>query len=203
VSGCVETVPPAAACKRSVGPRAARPAKARGGAASRRPTGVRDGRPLEEPVVGLSSRRASAGGATAPEGLAAKRARREMAPQRLEKVQFAPGDGMAPPDLDPQYLVQSPWSVAPKNYRRRSPNGRGDERRACLGGAAAVAKVAEFGAFAPTDIRNPPLSLTHARPAFPPLASKVARSGAQDVEIARAPIDVARQTRRRNVIASR
>jgi hypothetical protein len=31
--------------------------------------------------------------------------RREMAPQRLEKVGFAPGNDMAPPALDPQYLV--------------------------------------------------------------------------------------------------
>ncbi|HKN27852.1 MAG TPA: helix-turn-helix domain-containing protein [Roseiarcus sp.] len=39
----------------------------------------------------------------------------------------------------------------------------------------------------------PPIALTHAvEPALPPLASEVAESGAQDVEIARAPIDIAR-----------
>ncbi len=39
----------------------------------------------------------------------------------------------------------------------------------------------------------PPLALTHAaEPALPTLASEVAESGAQDVEIARAPVDIAR-----------
>jgi hypothetical protein len=81
VSGSIEAVPPAAACKRSVGAQlAARAAKAG----------------LEELIVGLSSRGASAASVVAQESLTAKRVRREMAPQRLEKVQFAPGNGMAP-----------------------------------------------------------------------------------------------------------
>ena len=43
----------------------------------------------------------------------------------------------------------------------------------------------------------PPLALTHAAaPALPPLPSQIAQSGAQDVEIARAPIDVARSAGR-------
>jgi hypothetical protein len=37
----------------------------------------------------------------------------------------------------------------------------------------------------------PPLALTHAEPGLPPPASEVAEFGAQDVEIARAPIDIA------------
>ena len=38
----------------------------------------------------------------------------------------------------------------------------------------------------------PPLALAHAAgPTLPPLASEVAQSGAQDVEIARAPVDIA------------
>ena len=99
MSGSVEAVPPAAACKRSVGAqRGARPAKAG----------------PEEPIIGLSSRCASAAGVAASEGLAAKRARREMVPQRLEKVQFAPGNGMASADLDPQYLVRGPPRASPE-----------------------------------------------------------------------------------------
>jgi len=40
---------------------------------------------------------------------------------------------------------------------------------------------------------QPPLALTHAaEPILPPLPSEVARFGAQDVEIAGAPIDIAR-----------
>ena len=152
MSCSVEAVPPAAACKRSVRAQcAARPAKAW----------------LEEPIVDLSSRGASAAGPASRKGPAAKRARLEnleMVPQRLEKVQFAPGNGMAPADLDPQYLVQAPAaSSAPKNHHRLAPNGRGDERRArrvCLGGVAESWKVARFGA--------------------------------QDVEIARATIDISR-----------
>ena len=115
MSGSVVGFPPAAACKQSAGAqRAARPAKAG----------------LEEPIVTLSSRGASAADVAAPEGLAAKRARREMAPQRLEKVQFAPANGMAPAASDPQHLVLgraaivAPAIVVPKNQRRLSPNGR-------------------------------------------------------------------------------
>jgi len=69
VSGSVTAFPPAAVCKRSVGAqRAARPAKARGGAASRRPTGARDAHPPEtadrrslEPLR-FGRRRCGAGG---------------------------------------------------------------------------------------------------------------------------------------------
>ena len=126
VSGSVEAVPPAAACDRSVGAQ---------------PTGAR--RTLRWKSRSSVSRAAALrpSGAAALEGLAAKRARREMAPQRLEKVQFAPENGMAPADLDPQYLVSGQTAISvPKHYRRFSPNIRGVERgarRACLGGAAA------------------------------------------------------------------
>jgi hypothetical protein len=60
-------------------------------------------------------------------GGAARRARRrEMAPQRLEKVESAPGDGMAAAGSDPQHLVpERAATVAPKNSRRLSPDGRG------------------------------------------------------------------------------
>jgi hypothetical protein len=48
------------------------------------------------------------------------RARREMAPQRLEKVQFAPGNGMASGDLDPQYLVRGPPRASPRRITAAS-----------------------------------------------------------------------------------
>jgi hypothetical protein len=99
VSGPNKAGAPAAACKRSVGAqRAARPAKAG----------------LEEPIVGLSSRDASAAGPAAREGLAAKRARREMAPQGLENVQFAPENGMAPADLDHNIRCRRPPRASPR-----------------------------------------------------------------------------------------
>ena len=126
MSGSVEAVPPAAVCDRSVGARrAARLMKA--------------GR--EESIIGLSNRDVSVAGIAAREGLRAKRARAEMAPQRLEKVESEPGNGMAPAAPDSQYLVQRrAATVVPKNSRRLSPDGRGNERharRACLGRAAA------------------------------------------------------------------
>ena len=107
--GSVEAVPPAAACGRSVGARPpARLAKA--------------GR--EEPIVGVS-----VAGIAAREGLAAKQARREMAPQRLEKVQIAPGIGMAPAGPDPQDLVEVHFRLrivraTPKPARIPSPAKR-------------------------------------------------------------------------------
>ena len=81
VSGSVEAVPPAAACNRSVGARrAARLVKAE----------------REEPIVGLLNRGALVAGIAAREGLTAKWACPETVPQRLEKIDSAPGNGMAP-----------------------------------------------------------------------------------------------------------
>jgi hypothetical protein len=50
-----------------------------------------------EPIVDLFS----VAGIAARQCLPAKRARLEMSPQRLEKVESAPGNGMAPAALDP------------------------------------------------------------------------------------------------------
>ena len=75
MSGSVEAVPPAAACNRSVGARpAARLAKAG----------------QEEPIVGLLNRGVSIAAIAAREGLSTKRARPEMAPQRLERLNPRP-----------------------------------------------------------------------------------------------------------------
>jgi len=92
VSGSVEAIPAAAACHRWVeARRVARRAKATG----------------QEPGVGLLDRGVSVAGIAAGEGLTAKRARPEMAPQRLEKVRSAPGNGMASAARDPQDLIST------------------------------------------------------------------------------------------------
>jgi len=65
----------------------------------------------EEPFLALLNGGVFASVA-APEGRTAKRARREMVPQRLEKVESAPGNGMVPAALEPQYLVAG----APRPY---------------------------------------------------------------------------------------
>jgi hypothetical protein len=117
LSGSVESVPPAAACDRSVGRGAARLAKA-----------VR-----KEPIVGLSGCGVPVAGIAARRGLTAKRARRQMAPQRLEKVESAPGNGMASAAQDPQYLVQAPGQapssrtipVAPRRMAEATSDRRG------------------------------------------------------------------------------
>jgi hypothetical protein len=58
--------------------------------------------------------------AAAREDLTAKRNRPEMAPQRLEKIEFAPGNGMASEASKPQHLVHG--RAADRALRRsRSP----------------------------------------------------------------------------------
>ena len=47
-----------------------------------------------EPIVYLWNRGVSVAEIAAREGVTAKRSRREMAPQRLEKIESAPGNGM-------------------------------------------------------------------------------------------------------------
>jgi hypothetical protein len=58
-----------------------------------------------EPIVDLWNRGVSVVGIAAREDLTAKRSRPEMPPQRLEKIESAPGNGMAPEDSNPQDLV--------------------------------------------------------------------------------------------------
>ena len=86
MSGSVEAVPRSAACDRRVGARrAARMAKTGRG----------------EPMVGFFNRGVWVAGIAARQRLTVKRARREMAPQRLERTESAPGNGMALAALDP------------------------------------------------------------------------------------------------------
>jgi hypothetical protein len=57
------------------------------------------------PIVDLLNRGVSVVGIAAREDLTAKRSRPEMAPQRLEKIVSAPGNGMVAEDSNPQDLV--------------------------------------------------------------------------------------------------
>ena len=62
-------------------------------------------RPGEGRRVDPLNRGVSLVGIAAREGLTAKRSRREMAPQRLEKIESAPGNGMGSEASKPQDLV--------------------------------------------------------------------------------------------------
>jgi hypothetical protein len=57
------------------------------------------------PIVDLLNRSVSVVGIAAGEDLTAKRSRPEMAPQRLENIESAPGNGMVPEDSNPQDVV--------------------------------------------------------------------------------------------------
>ena len=78
------------------------------------------------------NRGVSVAGIAAREGLTAKRSRPEMAPQQVEKIESAPGNGMVPEAANPQDVV----------------NGRAADRARLRWRAAndKVAKVAEKGA---------------------------------------------------------
>ena len=58
-----------------------------------------------EPRAISSNRGVSLAGIAAREGLTAKRSRPEMAPQRLEKIESAPGNGMGSEASNPQDVV--------------------------------------------------------------------------------------------------
>jgi hypothetical protein len=58
-----------------------------------------------EPIVDLLNRGVSVVGIAAREDLTAKRSRPEMAPQRFEKIESAPGNGMVWEDWNPQDVV--------------------------------------------------------------------------------------------------
>ena len=60
---------------------------------------------IAEPIVDLLNRGVSVAGIAAREGLTAKRSRPEMAPQRLEKIESAPGNGMVSEASNPQDVV--------------------------------------------------------------------------------------------------
>ena len=60
---------------------------------------------IAEPIVDLLNRGVSVAGIAAREGLTAKRNSPEMAAQRLEKIESAPGNGMVPETSSPQDVV--------------------------------------------------------------------------------------------------
>ena len=71
-----------------------------------RPLRSWSGRGLSSPVWSkLLNRGVSAAGIAGREDLTAKRSRPEMAPQRLEKIESAPGNGMVSEAWKPQHLV--------------------------------------------------------------------------------------------------
>jgi hypothetical protein len=60
---------------------------------------------VRSPIVGLLNRGVSVARLAARENLTAKRSRPEMAPQQLEKIESAPGNGMVSEASIPQHLV--------------------------------------------------------------------------------------------------
>src|SRR5271163_5105157 len=56
----------------------------------------------------LRNSQAAVAGIAARECLTAKRSRPEMAPQRLEKIESGPGNGMGSEASNPQHLVHGP-----------------------------------------------------------------------------------------------
>ena len=64
-----------------------------------------------EPRAISSNRGVSLAGIAAREGLTAKRSRPEMAPQRLEKIESAPGNGRASETPNPQDVVHGRAAV--------------------------------------------------------------------------------------------
>jgi len=91
----------------------------------------------QEPVVVLLDRGVSVAGDAAPEGLTAKRARPEMAPQRLENVESAPGNGMASAASDPKIWRRERHQPRPEHSV--SPDGCGNEGHARRAGFRNVA----------------------------------------------------------------
>ena len=60
-----------------------------------------------EPIFDVWNRGVLVAGIAARESVTAKRSRREMAPQRLEKIESAPGNGMVSVASNPQDVVRA------------------------------------------------------------------------------------------------
>jgi hypothetical protein len=74
---------------------------------------------VRSPIVGLLNRGVSVARLAARENLTAKRSRPEMAPQQLEKIESAPGNGMVSETSIPQHLVHGAWlPCAPAESRK-------------------------------------------------------------------------------------
>jgi hypothetical protein len=94
---------------------------------------------LREPVPRAGrTLAASLAGVAAREGLTARRSRPEMAPQRLEKIESAPGNGRVSEASNPQYLVYgarlSQRSLGPIQPLAKVVGGHGRDR--CSAAAA-------------------------------------------------------------------
>ena len=80
-----------------------------------------------EPRAISSNRGVSLAGIAPREGLTAKRSRPEMAPQRLEKIKSAPGNGMVSEALNPQDMVHG--RAADRARLRLAASRENDERK--------------------------------------------------------------------------
>jgi hypothetical protein len=79
-----------------------------------------------EPIVDLVNRGVSVA-EIAREWLTAKRSRREMAPQQLEKIESGPGNGMGSEASNPQDVLDG--RAADRRWKRRDGVGNAAERR--------------------------------------------------------------------------
>ena len=86
-----------------------------------------------EPIVDLLNRGVSVVGIAAREDLTAKRSRPEMAAQRFEKIESAPGNGMVPEDSNPQYVVhgRAAGRARLRLTRRKNDKVRSSPPHAC------------------------------------------------------------------------
>src|SRR5277367_3553609 len=90
-----------------------------------------------EPIVELLNRGVSVAG-IAREWLTAKRSRPEMAPQRLEKIESGPGNGMGSEASNPQDVVHG--RAADRARLRPRRFGRGDRARVADGKTGVAGK---------------------------------------------------------------
>jgi hypothetical protein len=79
---------------------------------------------IAEPIVGLLNRGVSVAGDRGARVPDAKRSRPEMAPQRLEKIESAPGNGMGSEASNPQDVVPG---QATDRARLRLTNRKNDK----------------------------------------------------------------------------
>jgi len=103
-----------------------------------------------EPIVNLLNRGDSVAGIAAREA-DGKRSRPEMAPQRLEKIESAPGNGMASEASNPQGMVHRRAANRAREGRLVTPKLRHARSLIRGGGAAAGRPRGKFSALQPLE----------------------------------------------------
>src|SRR5271163_3179851 len=103
-----------------------------------------------EPIVDLLNRGDSVAGIAAREA-DGKRSRPEMAPQRLEKIESAPGNGMASEASNPQGMVHRRAANRAREGRLVTPKLRHARSIIRRGGAAAGRPRGKFSALQPLE----------------------------------------------------